>query len=82
MFSYVVGAAVLTHAMPSVWSWGWWGASALWKTTYWLCYGRTAEKRRQAQLEAFVQQSVRNAISDEYELALGGTDVILVRKNK
>lgn len=77
--SYVITAAVITHAIPGVWAWGWWGVSTAWKSAYWLCYGRYAEAKKH---EALIQR-IKNELKMEYRLELspGGTDVILVQKN-
>lgn len=82
--SYMMTAAVISHAVPSVWSWGWWGLSTAWNATYWLCYGRYAEARKEARKQEELVQRIKKELQMELqlELAPGGTDVILVRKNK
>jgi hypothetical protein len=79
MIPYILGAAVITHVAPDVWSWGFWGASVLCRGTYWLVYGRFEELRREQRLRTVVREEIQNEF-ENFELTVGGTDVILVRK--
>lgn len=75
MIPYILGAAVITHVAPDVWSWGWWGTNAVIRGSYWLLYGRFEAARQERRLREIFRDEMQN-----YELVVGGTDVILVAK--
>ncbi len=66
-----------TQIMPNALAWTWWGASTTVRGTYWLVYGRHEQAR--------MRQAIRDEIEvqmNKYELVVGGTDVILVARQK
>jgi protein-S-isoprenylcysteine O-methyltransferase Ste14 len=77
MIPYILSAALITHLAPNVWSWSWWGTTTVVRGGYWLLYGRFEAARQEERLRKIFRDEIEN-----YEIAIGGTDVILVPVKK
>jgi hypothetical protein len=77
MLPFVLGAVIVTQVVPKALSWMWWGASATVHGAYWLVYGRHEQARMRHAVREEIGLQMHN-----YELVLGGTDVILVPRQK